>query len=203
VATLNQLCVEWGVASRTLPGQIHSGDLSLVLRTDEGTLAAVVDGLGHGDEAEFASRTVVGVLEKYPNDHIISLIRRCHEALHGTRGAVMSIASFNAQDCVMTWLGVGNVEGILVRAYSKSVSEGLLLRGGVLGSALPPLQAAALPVATGDLLILATDGIGSGFARSVIGGASPQRIADRILREHSKPTDDSLVLVARFAAVKP
>jgi phosphoserine phosphatase RsbX len=203
VATLNQLCVEWGVAARTLPGQIQSGDLSLVLRTEAGTLAAVVDGLGHGEEAEFASRTVLGVLEKYPNDHIISLVRRCHEALRETRGAVMSIASFNDRDGVMTWLGVGNVEGILVRADAKSASEGLLLRSGVLGSALPSLQAAALPVATGDLLILATDGIRSGFASSVIGGASPQRIADRILRQHSKPTDDTLVLVARFAAVKP
>lgn len=202
MALLNQLCVEWGVASGILPGQVESGDLSLVLQTEEGTLAAVVDGLGHGDEAAFASRTSLGVLEKYPDEHIISLVRRCHEALCETRGAVMSIASFNARDGVMTWLGVGNVEGILVRADANSPSEGLLLRGGVLGSVLPPLQAAALPVVTGDLLIFATDGIRSGFVSSVIRGASPQRIADRILREHGKPTDDALVLVARFAAVE-
>ena len=40
--------IEWGVATRALPGQAESGDRHLVQRFPDGVLAAVVDGLGHG-----------------------------------------------------------------------------------------------------------------------------------------------------------
>jgi serine phosphatase RsbU (regulator of sigma subunit) len=203
VATLKKACVEWGVASRILPGQIECGDVSVVLSTKEGALAAVADGLGHGDEAAIAARMVLGVLEESPEEHIISLVKRCHEVLRGTRGAVMSIASFSIKDSLMTWLGVGNVEGILIRADSRLSVEGLLLRGGVLGGVLPPLQAAVLPVAAGDILVLATDGIRAGFEKSIISSATPQQNADRILQNHGRATDDALVLAVRFMAGLP
>jgi serine phosphatase RsbU (regulator of sigma subunit) len=184
-----------------LPGQKECGDVSSILWTEEGMLTAVVDGLGHGDEAAQASRLVLRMLEQHRQEHIISLVQHCHQALRGTRGAVLSLASFNLRDRVMTWLGVGNVEGVLIRADGKSPSEALLLRSGVLGSVLPPLQAAVLPVTTGDLLILATDGIRTGFESSMIRSAPPQSVADHILQQYGKPADDALVLVARFAVV--
>jgi hypothetical protein len=146
---------------------------------------------------------VLSVLEEFPEEHIISLVKRCHEVLRGTRGAVMSIASFNIKDSVMTWLGVGNVEGILLRADSRLPAEGLLLRGGVLGGVLPPLQAAVLPVSAGDVLVLATDGIRAGFERSIISSAPPQENAERILQQHRKATDDALVLAVRFMTGMP
>ena len=61
----------------------------------------------------------------------------------------------------MTWLGVGNVEGVLIRADTRATpaAESVLLRGGVVGYQLPALQASVVPVSRGDLLILATDGI--------------------------------------------
>ena len=57
----------------------------------------------------------IATLAAYAHEPIISLIRRCHEALRGTRGVVMSIASLNTHDRTMVWLGVGNVEGVLLR----------------------------------------------------------------------------------------
>ena len=42
------------------------------------------------------------------------------------------------------------------------------------------------------------DGIGSGFTRGAEPRATPQQIAERILAEHGKGTDDALVLVARY-----
>lgn len=200
---MNQLGVEWGVAARVLPGQMESGDVSIVLRREEGALIAVVDGVGHGDEAAQASRAVLDILEGEPDEHILSLTRHCHEALRGKRGAVMSIASYHARDRLVTWLGVGNVEGALLRADPRLPSEGLLLRAGVLGSVLPPLQAAVLPVSANDLLILTTDGVSSGFEGAVVRSAPPQKIADCILMRHSKNTDDALVLVARFVKDRP
>jgi len=53
-------------------------------------------------------------------------------------------------------------------------------------------------VAPGDTLVLATDGIQSGFADELAVDASPQQLADQILARSGKSTDDALVLVARY-----
>jgi serine phosphatase RsbU (regulator of sigma subunit) len=122
-----------------------------------------------------------------------------------TRGVVMSLAFFNAQDSTLTWVGVGNVEGMLVRADAKAhpARESVLLRGGVLGYELPPLRASVIPVFRGDTLILSTDGIRHGFAEELTLRDSPQQIADRILAHSGKGTDDALVLVARYLGGAP
>ena len=49
-------CIEWAVATQPLPGPSVSGDLHLVEPFAHGALVAVVDGLGHGDEATAAAR---------------------------------------------------------------------------------------------------------------------------------------------------
>jgi negative regulator of sigma-B (phosphoserine phosphatase) len=192
--------IEMGVAGRALDGQASSGDLYVVQPLPTGAFVAVVDGLGHGEEAAAVAARAVSALESHADESVIALVRRCHEALRGTRGAVMSLASFSARDNTMTWIGVGNVDGRLLRSRDRrrEAKESLLLRGGVVGVQLPPLGAAVLPVAIGDTLILATDGIHREFDRDVNLGASPQKVADSILAEHRRPTDDALVLVCRY-----
>lgn len=183
-----------------MAGQVTSGDRHLVTPFPGGVLVAVVDGLGHGPEAAEAAAQAVRTLESHPEQPVISLVKRCHEALRGTRGAVMSLASYSARDSTMIWLGVGNVQGVVLQRPHKMHErrESLLLRGGVLGTQLPALTAAVVPVRWGDILILATDGIRSEFARNVIVTDPVKTIADRILTEHTKGTDDALVLVSRY-----
>jgi hypothetical protein len=112
----------------------------------------------------------------------------------------MSLALFHAKDQTLTWLGVGNVDGLLLRAepHQARAREALLLRGGVVGYQLPPLRAETVPVEPEDVLILATDGIRSRFPEGLELGDAPQEIADRILAQHAREADDALVLVARF-----
>src|SRR5947207_9110870 len=105
--------LHWGVATLALAGQRESGDLHLVKAVDGGAVVAVVDGLGHGEEAAFAAKTAVGTLERYVHEPTLSVLQRCHEALKGTRGVVLSLASFDSTRGTMTRLGVGNVEGVL------------------------------------------------------------------------------------------
>jgi hypothetical protein len=135
------------------------------------------------------------------NEPIISLVEQCHETLRSTRGVVMSLASLDLQHGMVTWLGVGNIPGVLMRAAAKkgSVQEMLLLRAGVVGSQLPPLQAAVLPIARGDVLFFATDGIRGSFVESLTARENPQRAANRILENYRTGNDDALVLVVRPA----
>jgi 4-diphosphocytidyl-2-C-methyl-D-erythritol kinase len=120
--------------------------------------------------------------------------------LVGTRGVTMSLATFNAADDTMTWLAIGNVEGVLLRADPRSSRpmESILMRAGVVGLDLPRLQASVTTISAGDLVVLATDGIRRSFVDLIYPADQPQALAERVLRFHAKGTDDALVLVARY-----
>lgn len=91
-----------------------------------------------------------------------------------------------------------------MRADGKrwNVQETLLLRGGVVGSQLPPLQATVLPIACGDTVYFATDGIRNDFAQSLTAMENPQRAANRILEKYQNGKDDALILVTRLTGVR-
>jgi len=193
------------VAKSILPGQGESGDRHLICSGGDGILIAAMDGIGHGEEAASAAAAAVSILKTSPDEPVISLLERCHEGLRSTRGVVLSLASIDPKHAMMTWIGVGNVQGVLMRAGARkgSVQEVLLLRGGVVGSQLPALQAAVLPIAKGDTLVFVTDGIRSEFVEGLSALESPQRAADRILKQHGRGNDDALVLVVRLTGTCP
>jgi negative regulator of sigma-B (phosphoserine phosphatase) len=192
--------IEWGSAGRAVKG-VESGDAHIVATLPDGALVGVIDGLGHGPDAAAAAQKAVETLRDYADEPILALVQRCHESLRSTRGAVMSLASFNAADSSVTLIGIGNVEGVLLRAgalHSSEKKQAISLRGGVVGYKLPPLRAETVPVSPGDTLIMATDGIRSGFTTGVVVGNQPQHIAESILSGYFKHSDDALVFVARY-----
>jgi negative regulator of sigma-B (phosphoserine phosphatase) len=198
--SVKNFCLEWGVAGRALPGFSESGDRHVFRPTRDGALLAVVDGLGHGREAAASALEARAMLESHAGENVIELIKRCHAGLNGMRGVVMSLASFNFRDGLMTWVGVGNVLGRLLRLDSaiSGGDESLLLRPGVVGSHLPPLQASILPVFAGDYLIFATDGVEVDFDHSHVRSQPPQEAAEELLAHYAKDNDDALVVIARY-----
>lgn len=191
--------LEVGVAGAMLRGQSESGDLHLVLPHDGGVLVAAIDGLGHGSEAAHAARLAVEALSEEPGSDLPTLFARAHSRLARSRGVVMSLASFPG-DGTLTWLGVGNVEGRLVRSDQRTGTgaDAILVLGGVVGYQLPKLRPSSTLVEPGDTLIFTTDGIHSGYAEGLELAGGPQALADRILEAHGKGGDDALVLVARY-----
>ncbi len=192
--------MEWGAATRTLPGEAESGDRHLVISLPDGALLAVVDGLGHGREAALAADLAVRTAQSHAGLSLIEIVERCHQNLIHSRGVALSLARWDAGQRSVTWVGVGNVEGLLLQAGtgSRPGAERLLQRVGVVGVRLPSLQASSVAVPGAGLLIFATDGIATGFERDIESRSPPQSLADQILARHSKRTDDALVLVARL-----
>jgi serine phosphatase RsbU (regulator of sigma subunit) len=203
VETIKQPMVEYGVAKFVLPGQGESGDHHVVCFNKTRILIAAIDGIGHGEEAANVSKTAAALLRSFIDEPIISLVKQCHEKLRTTRGVVLSLAFIEPEHGMMTWLGIGNVQGVLKRCDTKngSAPESLLLRAGVVGSQLPALQATVLPIAQGDTLFFATDGVRSDFSMTLSARENPQRAADRILEQYRSGTDDALVLVARLMGI--
>ncbi len=194
--------LELGIAERALAGEWRTGDRAVLVTYQGGALAAAIDGLGHGGDAADAAAAAAEVLSAHPDDDPVHLIEACHRALSRTRGAVMTLAWFDLEAGRLSWTGVGNVEGRLIHAGAGlgAPTAGALTKGGVGGYNRPSIRVTSTELEAGDVMVLATDGIDSGFAEAITAGGSAQDIADRILAEHGKAADDALVVVVRYRA---
>lgn len=190
----------WGAAGRPLVGEIVSGDAYLVQPYPEGLLLAVIDGLGHGTEAAIAATAAVMALEGLGDRPIVEQFERCNAALRDTRGVAMTVAHACEATGEVTWLGVGNVEGLIARIDEGAIArtDFLMLRNGVVGMKLPRLLVSSQRLEPGDLLIMATDGIRARFHEALDPTGDPHEIAQRLLEEHARDNDDAMVLVARY-----
>lgn len=188
--------VEWGLAAEPLTPGGESGDLHVVTETDTAVLLAVIDGLGHGPEAAVAAREAARVLLESPDASPLAHLEACHGALRQTRGVVMSVVSLAKDRPQLCWAGVGNIETLVLRRHGAP--SAIVAAGGIVGYNLPRLRMATVDIAAGDWLVMASDGLKSGFARDISLDAHPQQEAERILARHRRTSDDALVLLARY-----
>jgi phosphoserine phosphatase RsbX len=191
--------IEWDVRSRPITGEAVSGDVHVVEPCPSGLLVAAIDGLGHGEEAAEAANRARDMLRAAPEDPLDALVTRCHHALKGTRGAALTLA-FIHRDGRLAWLGVGNVEAVLVRAFPRGrpSRDSLMLTSGIVGQQIQGVRVHHAALASGDMLVLATDGVRSSFIEMLTGQDTPARIAADVLARYGKPTDDVLVLAATY-----
>jgi phosphoserine phosphatase RsbX len=186
------------VAARPIAGEHVSGDRHVAVSSTR-LVVAVIDGLGHGPEAAHAAGRAAEIVETHPDERPDALLRRCHDALRNTRGAAMTVASIDPVVGEMTWLGVGNVQAtVLQRRTRDARREWVPLRGGVVGYLLPALRPGTVRLQRDDVLVLATDGVRPVFGEWPAPAEAPQDVANRILADQSRGTDDALVLVARY-----
>jgi phosphoserine phosphatase RsbX len=204
MASMMQAIVDIGIATYTLPGQQDTGDRQVVIKMPDRVLVAVIDGLGHGQEAAMASERAVATIKQHAHNEssLPVLVQHCHAALNGSRGVVMNLAIFNPANQTLAWLGIGDVEGRLLIKTSQSTysEEALLIRSGVVGHRLPRLRTSVARIGNGDTLIFATDGVLPDFAEKLRIESEVNDIANHIVEHHRKNTDDALVLVARYVA---
>ena len=191
--------VDWKVASRSLETD-ESGDAHLVRPLPGGTMLCVVDGLGHGLAAGLAARRAVELLSAGDGESPLEVLRRCHEGLRTTRGVVLAAAWIDGSRGLLTWLVVGNVHAVLVRARPapRARPQVLVGVGGVVGRQVPPVREHLEAIEPGDLLVFATDGIRPDFADGLRASVAPERVAPAILAGHWTGGDDALVLAARY-----
>lgn len=191
--------IEWAVASKPHPNATVCGDACFVKALDGSVLVGAIDGLGHGPEAAAAAECAVEIAEANAAQPLGRLVSLCDQALRGMRGAAMSLARLDADARQLTWIGVGNVEGLFLPVAGVSLGrQSLLLQGGVVGSRLPPLRESSLPLSASSLIVFATDGIATNFAEACDTRADLQRMTNEILGRYGKKSDDALVLAVRY-----
>jgi serine phosphatase RsbU (regulator of sigma subunit) len=193
--------IEWATAGRPLPGEHVSGDQQIAIGIDDGAaLFGVIDGLGHGPAAAIAALRAVDTLGGARGERLEVLIQLCHRVLEGTRGVAMTLARVDFRAGLVAWTGVGNVAANLVTkaATGIQIRSSARLMGGIVGYRMPEIRPAqVVSIRAGDLIVMASDGVGDDHLEHIDFAASAAIIAEDMLNKHAKETDDAIVLTAR------
>lgn len=190
------MTLTWGAACRPKQGQRISGDVYVLEQYGESqVLAAVIDGLGGGVEANRAAVLAADTLRRAPHYPLPELIRSAHTALHGTRGAVIGVLRLDTRTHQAWYIGVGNIGIYAFSAHQiKPISK-----NGILGARLPALLELSYSYNPGDTFVLYSDGISTRWSLDSKPDlhTQPQALADTLLASFGKTIDDATVLVVR------
>lgn len=176
-------------------GETECGD-SWRLATNRGQLTAlmVIDGLGHGPCAAQAAHAAAGSFASQPFENPARQIERAHQALGGTRGAAVACAAWNSTPS-LKYAGIGNICGRLV---GEAGNHGLVSHSGTVGFQVRRVQEFDYPFASGALLIMHSDGLGTRWDLDDYAGLRyrhPAIIAATLYRDHARARDDATVIV--------
>ena len=112
----------------------------------------------------------------------------------------MTLARVDFAAGLLAWTGVGNVSANLVAkaATGIQIRSSARLIGGIVGYRMPEIKPAqVVSIRAGDLIVMATDGIGDDHLEHIDFAASAANIAEDMLNKYAKVTDDAMVLTAR------
>jgi anti-sigma regulatory factor (Ser/Thr protein kinase) len=194
--------LDWGVVSMPKPREEVCGDAFAVIEREDGFVATVVDGLGHGPLAFDAAREAIRIFELSPVGDVGEIVKRAHAALRHTRGAAMAVAAMSRDRNEVSFAGVGNISGSIV---NPGESRGMASLGGIVGYELRKVQTFAYRWLDKGLLVLASDGLSTRFSLHDYPGLiqrSPSIIAGVLYRDFNRRTDDVTVLVVRPESAK-
>jgi len=183
-----------GIASKPIEGERVNGDAWFFKTWDGQTLLAVIDGLGHGQEAALASETARQYLiDNYSSD-LEGIMQGLHTELHKTRGCVAGLVYVNHVEKKITHCGIGNIDVII---DSRPPAHPASLNG-IVGVNIRKVLVFEYHYDSLRLVIMHSDGISSRFdpGNYPLVFKNPQVVAEQIMADWGKSTDDRLILIA-------
>jgi anti-sigma regulatory factor (Ser/Thr protein kinase) len=159
----------------------------------------VVDGLGHGAGAAEAAYEALALFAARPEARPAELLQEMHDALKKTRGAAVAIAEADRYHGKLALAGVGNISAAILSPNMKP--RALVSHNGTVGHVVSRVQEFTVPWASGDLLVMHSDGISSHWDLASLPGLfskPPAMIAAVIYAQATRGRDDATVLVARL-----
>ncbi|MCF8298074.1 MAG: SpoIIE family protein phosphatase [Saprospiraceae bacterium] len=188
-----------GAASRAKPGETLNGDDYVIVNLSSTlVLVALIDGLGHGKHAHFASNLAKEQLLLKKDQPIELIMQYVHNALKGSRGAVLGLCKIDTEKEKLIFTGIGNIEG---QVFNKSDSKSLISFGGIVGHNMRTPRVFEFDFKKGYTLCIYSDGITSNWKNQEIDwNENPQSNAEKLLNNNSRISDDATVIIIRHTA---
>jgi negative regulator of sigma-B (phosphoserine phosphatase) len=183
------------VAHASLPklGETANGDLPLHRRDEaDRNLLTVIDGLGHGPEAQAAAFAGRRYLSEVPlSTPFEQIMAGLHESMRGTRGAAGAVCVIIGHDLVAC--AVGNVE---LRSVGAEIP--LISSAGIIGVRVQKFRICRTSIKSACRLVMFSDGLTNPTGINDTLSLAPQLACDNLLTRHRRTYDDATVLIADF-----
>jgi anti-sigma regulatory factor (Ser/Thr protein kinase) len=195
-STLPPLAI--GAVNACKKGEVVCGDCWGCVQAGGHTTLLIADGLGHGFEANLASREAVRVLRERPDLAPEPLLELAHLALRSSRGAAVAVARIDRIHGHLAFSGIGNISA---QIYSGSrAQQHLVSVNGTAGHQVRQIREFSYPWPDHGVLVLHSDGLQSatGFeAHPGLALRDPSLIAGLFYRDYSRGHDDATVVVVK------
>lgn len=186
-----------GGVSVPVAGETECGDAFAVCQTGPETILMVADGLGHGPLAAEASRAAVDILPRVACSDVAVILEAIHNALRGTRGAAVSVASLNQDRGVIRYCGAGNIAGAIVEGTQ---TRHFVSMYGIVGQQIPVPRTFEYAWNPQSVVVLHSDGIGNNWNLQNLPGITRKSavvIAGAVWRAAHRRNDDATALVVK------
>jgi anti-sigma regulatory factor (Ser/Thr protein kinase) len=187
-----------GISQHSLRNDPACGDVWHLAFDGPRISVLVIDGLGHGEEAERAARAGEKAFALLPFASPVLALEDMHHAMTGTRGGAVAVAQFDGD--ALKFVGIGNIGACLIAADK---SRGLASHPGIVGGQYRKAQAFDYAQVSGQLLIMYSDGLQSRWNLQDYPGLvhrHPAVIAAILHRDFCRGRDDVTVLVIALEA---
>ena len=186
-----------GLTSRPVSGEAVSGDAWGIRFEKDHVLIMVADGLGHGVLAADASSAAVEAFHRSTEGSPASLVQVTHEALRGTRGAAVAVASVDFSQARVRFAGLGNIAGTII---ATSASHSMMSHNGTAGYATPKIKEFVYPWTDESVIVMHSDGLSTHWNAAAfpsLHGHYPSTIGALLYREMARERDDACVVVGK------
>lgn len=173
------------------------GDTGLVKSTEAGLFFALIDGVGHGREADKVARMARKYLEgAFRKANLVDVMQGLHQHLRRSQGAVVALCRIDAKTGQLNYVGVGNISS---KIYAPNPIT-FVPREGIVGYIMSSPREETLILSPGTVLVLHSDGLPAHLDLSEAlcsTESSAQQIAERLLRDYGKDDDDGSCIVVK------
>lgn len=184
-----------GITQQSLHDDPACGDVWEVAVKGQQVAIMMIDGLGHGPEAEEAGMAGARAFMRNPFADPGVLLEDLHFDMRGSRGGAAALALFDSASGKLRFIGIGNIGATLI---GDDKTRGIPSHPGIVGlqyRKIPPIDYADC---TGQLLIMFSDGLQSRWNLRDYPGLMyrhPAIIAAVLHRDYCRGRDDVTVLV--------
>lgn len=183
-----------------MPGQTVSGDGTCYDITATHLKLLVADGLGHGEEANYAVREAVKAFRDSSYDSPAMILKDIHQSIFKTRGIVGFIVVFDFIKRVWTMAGVGN---ITTRMSNFIDVKNQMSHNGIIGHNIPNIiNDHQISLNDYHQITLCSDGIKPRWELSKYPGINRCDLsiqAAAIYKDFARHTDDMSVVIAKIS----
>ncbi len=188
------------IAKRALE-EPHCGDEAGYWESGGKTVLCIIDGLGHGEGAEHAALAALDFVGHHHHEPLIEVFAACDKALRNTRGVAMGIAVIDQAAETLTYAGVGNTRAVISGNGKRDFN--LSSNYGIVGGGYRRLVPESRPFVPGDMVLLFTDGLPEIIDLAAYEDgvkADPERLAELIIGDWRRETDDAGILIFKMEA---